>query len=75
MSVGKLYTVHDALQRAQDKAIPVSRKRSPGAYRVRKEVKDAADTICKSHGITLSNYVEECLELLVEDYQTPRLET
>jgi predicted HicB family RNase H-like nuclease len=69
MGIGRLTTVHKAIQNAQlarkVKDIPTE------VFSVRIDVstKKAANKICKDHGISLADFTEQCLMGLVKDYK------
>lgn len=63
----KLHSVHDSLREAsqEDKDEGDS---TVASFRIGRQVKEAADVICKSNATTLSGFLRKCVEGLVRDY-------
>jgi hypothetical protein len=62
----ELSTVHTALSRAQEKSKQQTLVTS--SYKVDPEKKELAEMICLKNGTTLSEFVRQAIECLVEDY-------
>lgn len=59
--------VHDALKRAQAKDRADSALINT-SIRINPLSRTLAEDICKAHGITLSQFIRECVDLLILDY-------
>lgn len=62
----ELSTVHKAVTRAQEKTKELILINA--SYKINPEIKEVAELICRQNGITLSEYVRQCIECLVNDY-------
>lgn len=72
--MANLTNVHEAMQNAQMKEKKKADPTSVCAVRVDEKLKKRAILICDSHGVTLGEFLSECIKGLVEDYINPRFD-
>lgn len=63
-------SVHEAMQRAIDKSTPSDM--TALSLKASKQDIERAHGICERHGVTLSSFLRECLEVLVDEYYPPK---
>ena len=65
----QLFSVHQAISNAQFERDNKGPESITVAFRLTKDIKDQANQICTQHGITMSDFLRQCCEGLVHDYQ------
>lgn len=66
----KLTDVHQALSTAATESLAESQPLYPFSFRISKETAEKVQELCARHGTTLSEFVRQCCEGLVKDYQS-----
>lgn len=69
----RLTTLHECIHDVNLKGDhPLPTQTQSVTFRIHGDVKDIADEICRTNGVSLSAYLRKCCENLIRDYRDMR---